>query len=96
MSLIYFEDMIHYYHTPTLEDIMIEVGDMIQYNHCSEYNNETDIGWVVYVEKHRREEGTARLIYVQWLLEDSVDSVWEHHFEGYDQFTIVKGGQHER
>ena len=73
---------------------MIEVGDMIHYNHWSEYKDENDIGWVVYIEKHSREDGTARLIYVQWLLEDSVDSVWEHHFEGYDQFTIVKGGQH--
>ena len=74
---------------------MIEVGDMIQYKpFWSEHSDETDIGWGVYVEKHLREDGTARLIYVQWLLEDSLYSVWEHHFEGYDQFTIVKGGQH--
>ncbi len=43
MSLIYFEDMIHYYYTPTLEDIMkLEVGDMILW--AEDADHETDIG----------------------------------------------------
>jgi hypothetical protein len=91
MSLIYFEDMIHYYHTPTLEDIMIEVGDMIHWEHD---NGDTDIGWVVHTEKHQRLDGLTNLIYIKWLGEDSVDYVWQHAIGAHKEFILVKGGQH--
>ena len=95
MSLIYFEDIIHYYHTPTLEDTMIEVGDMIQYD--STYGCQDDIGWVVHTEKHHKNGGFAYLIYIRWLLEDDDDAMWDHDLYGSDgTFKIVKGGQHER
>tara|TARA_R100001082_G_scaffold95913_2_gene63296 strand:- start:87 stop:371 length:285 start_codon:yes stop_codon:yes gene_type:complete len=93
MSLIYFEDMIHYYHTPTLEDIMIEVGDMILYID-SDGILDSDIGWVVHTENHHREDGLANLIYITWLMEGSVDSVWQHCLDIHSEFILVKGGQH--
>ena len=93
MSLIYFEDMIYYYYTPTLEDTMIEVGDMLLY--VSDYADcENDIGWVVHTEIHHRNGGLANLIVIKWLVEDSIDSIWQHSLDAHSEFTLVKGGQH--
>jgi len=73
---------------------MIEVGDMIIYGALSQGDCENDIGWVVHTEKHHREDGLTNLIYIKWLLEKSVDSVWQHALEAYDEFTLVEGGQY--
>ena len=77
---------------------MIEVGDMIHYTHWNEDNTtDDDIGWVVCIEKHLREDELTSLIYINWLSEEGgTDTIWEHNLNGYDQFTFVKGGQHER
>ena len=71
---------------------MIEVGDMILYED-TKVDYSTDIGWVVHTEKHHREDGLANLIYVQWLVEDGVDSMWQHCLEIHSEFTIIKGEQ---
>ena len=72
---------------------MIEIGDMILYT--SDYATcENDVGWVVHTEKHERGDGLANLIYIKWLLEDSVDSMWQHSLEVHSEFTLVKGGRH--
>ena len=74
---------------------MIEVGDMILYVHWNEDNlTDDDIGWVVHTEKHKRNDGLANLIYIKWLGEDSVDYVWQHAIDAYNEFVLVKGGQH--
>ena len=74
---------------------MIEVGDMILYNDTKvDYNN--DIGWVVHTETHHRNGGLANLIVIKWLVEDNTDSMWQHSLEVHSEFTLVKGGQHER
>ena len=98
MSLIYFEDMIHYYHTPTLEDTMIEVGDMILYQHRQgNHSEDNDIGWVTHTEAHHKNGGFAYLIYIKWLSNGDDDAMWDHDLYGSDgTFKIVKGGQHER
>ena len=78
---------------------MIEVGDMILYEdtdgafeaYC---DMTTDIGWVVHTEKHERKDGLANLIYIKWLIEGSVDGMWQHCLEIHSEFTLVKGGQH--
>ena len=93
MSLIYFEDVIHYYYTPALEDNMLEVGDMILYKD-SNRKHSNDVGWIVYAEKHRRYNGDyARMIHIKWLSEDDVDHIWEEDIGQYKEFTLVKGGQ---
>ena len=73
---------------------MIEVGDMILY--ASEYATcENDVGWVVHTETHHSQiTGTRNLIVIKWLVEDSVDSMWQHSLEVHSEFTLVKGGQH--
>ena len=73
---------------------MIEVGDMILYS--NEYATcENDVGWVVHTETHRSQiTGTRNLIVIKWLLEDSVDNMWEDSLEAHSEFTLVKGGQH--
>ena len=72
---------------------MIEVGDMILYTDTKvDYNN--DIGWVVHTEKHLTSGGVANLIVIKWLVEDSVDNMWQHSLEAHSEFTLVKGGQH--
>ena len=73
---------------------MIEIGDMILYT--SDYATcENDVGWVVHTEKHSMNCGElANLIYIKWLLEDSVDSMWQHSLDAHSEFTLVKGGQH--
>tara|TARA_E500000305_G_C3955006_1_gene204101 strand:+ start:365 stop:589 length:225 start_codon:yes stop_codon:yes gene_type:complete len=73
---------------------MIEVGDMILYVSYSIGDCENDIGWVVHTEKHQRSDGLTNLIYIKWLLEDSVDSVWQHNIDVHKEFVLVKGGQH--
>ena len=73
---------------------MVEVGDMILYKDTKvDYN--TDIGWVVHTEKHQSDDGLfwSNLIVIKWLLEDSVDNMWQHSLEAHSEFTLVKGGQ---
>ena len=74
---------------------MIEVGDMILYTDNNDVCD-NDIGWVVHTEKHLREDGSANLIYIKWLLEDSTDLVWQHNIDVHKEFTIIKGGQHAK
>ena len=45
-------------------------------------------------ENHHRSDGLANLIVIKWLLEDSVDNMWQHSLEAHSEFTLVKGGQH--
>ena len=72
---------------------MIEVGDMILYS--NEYATcENDVGWVVHTETHRSQiTGTRNLIVIKWLLEDSVDNMWEDSLKMHKEFVLVKGGQ---
>jgi hypothetical protein len=72
---------------------MIEVGDMILYEDNNRKCN-NDVGWVVHTETHHKSDGLANLIVIKWLLEDSVDSVWQHNIDVHSEFTLVKGGQH--
>ena len=72
---------------------MIEVGDMILYEDSNRQCN-NDVGWVVHTENHHRSDGLANLIVIKWLLEDSVDNMWQHSLEAHSEFTLVKGGQH--
>ncbi len=73
---------------------MIEVGDMILYKDSNRQCN-NDIGWVVHTEKHQSNDGFwSNLIVIKWLLEDSVDNMWQHSLEAHSEFTLVKGGQH--
>ena len=72
---------------------MIEVGDMILYADTKvDYN--TDIGWVVHTETHQSHGGLRNLIIIKWLLEDSVDNMWQDSLEVHSEFTLVKGGRH--
>ena len=77
---------------------MIQVGDMFLYID-DEDEAAFDVGWVVHTEKHSQDEGLANLIYIKWLFQPAntdsgVDHVWQHHLEAYNEFTLVKGGQH--
>ena len=73
--------------------MQVEVGDMILYEDTKvDYN--TDIGWVVHTEKHLRSDGLANLIVIKWLVEGSIDNMWQHSLEIHSEFTLVKGGQH--
>ena len=74
---------------------MIEVGDMILYTDTKVDCNK-DIGWVVHTERHHFDGGLANLIVIKWLVDDTVDSVWERYVEEHKEFTLVKGGQYER
>ena len=72
---------------------MIEVGDMILYEDTKvDHNN--DIGWVIHTEKHQSHDGLRNLIIIKWLLEDSVDNMWQHSLDAHSEFTLVKGGQY--
>ena len=75
---------------------MIEVGDMILYEDTKGIFglDATDIGWVVHTETHHRSDGLVNLIVIKWLVEDSVDSMWQHMLDAHSEFTLVKGGQH--
>ena len=74
---------------------MIEVGDMILYA-ASEYATcENDIGWVIHTEKHQSHDRLRNLIIIKWLLEDSVDNMWQHSLDAHSEFTLVKGVQYD-
>tara|TARA_B100001093_G_scaffold210915_1_gene202468 strand:- start:733 stop:963 length:231 start_codon:yes stop_codon:yes gene_type:complete len=76
---------------------MIEVGDMIHYNDWNQHRAADDIGWVVYVEKHLKNDSSAYLIYVRWLNEDTTDAMWDYELiEQTEAFTLIKGEQHAK
>jgi hypothetical protein len=76
--------------------MQIEVGDMILYEHWEAKHPEADdIGWVTHTEAHHRNGGFVYLIYIKWLSEPDVDTMWDHDLYGSDgTFKIVKGGQY--
>ena len=73
--------------------MQVEVGDMILYKDSNRQCN-NDIGWVVHTEKHLRSGGLANLIVIKWLVEDSIDNMWQHSLDAHSEFTLVQGGQH--
>ena len=76
--------------------MQIELGDMIHWNN---EDGDTDLGWVVRIENRvdmELDDELTTLIYVQWLLEDCTDHLWEQSILEHAYMTITKGGQDDR
>ena len=76
--------------------MQIELGDMIHWEHES---GDTDVGWVVCVENRvgkEVDEELTILIYIQWVLEDCTDHLWEQSVLEHPYITITKGGQDDQ
>ena len=75
--------------------MQIELGDMI---HWDNENGDTDLGWVVRIENRAGEEVDEELtilIFIQWLLEECTDHLWENRLLEHPYMTITKGGQYD-
>ncbi len=82
---------------PTLEDIMIEVGDII---HWGNDKGDNDIGLVVYVENRVVADGLKQsefqtVVYVRWANGEAVDEIWDQHVLEHPYMTLIKGGQYD-
>ena len=76
--------------------MQVEVGDMIHWHQPDP--DDTDIGWVVCIENRtgmERDEELNTLIYIQWVLEDCTDHLWEQSVLEHPYMTITKGGRHD-
>ena len=69
---------------------MIEVGDMILYE-LSGHPEKTDVGWIIRVDLHDKDEGSAYLLHVKWMDEAGTHMIWDHYLTLNKEFTLIKG-----
>jgi hypothetical protein len=74
--------------------MQVEIGDMIHWDTSSDPDG-YDVGWVIHVENRALPSGSKRVIYIRWLFEGDVDTLWQGTILNNEYIKVTKGGQYD-
>ncbi len=77
--------------------MQVEIGDMIHWDVgvCDDGSPVYDVGWVVHVENRAIDKGLKRVIYIRWLFEGDVDTLWQGTILNNEYIKVTKGDQYD-